>query len=61
VTEAGADTVATACPFCLGMLEDAARSGAEAPPRVADLAELVAAGLVSQTSAAANAEKDESS
>ncbi len=44
VGEVGADTVATACPFCLGMLEDAAKS-AEAPPRIADLAELVAAGL----------------
>lgn len=48
VMESGADTVATACPFCLGMLEDAGRScssDAGTPPRVADLAELVAAGL----------------
>ena len=43
--EAGADTIATACPFCLGMLEDAARSGSESPPRISDLAELAAAGL----------------
>lgn len=45
----GADTVAVACPFCLGMLEDAARSsGADAAvPRIADLAELVAAALPS--------------
>jgi Fe-S oxidoreductase len=39
----GAKTVATACPFCLAMLEDASR--ATEGPRVADLAELVAAGL----------------
>lgn len=44
-TEVDADTVATACPFCLGMLEDAARSAPEGSPRIADLAELVAAGL----------------
>lgn len=47
--ETGADTVAVACPFCLGMLEDAARSCGEVPgvPRIADLAELVASGLPS--------------
>jgi Fe-S oxidoreductase len=47
ITAVGADTVATACPFCLGMLEDAASSspGDKAPPKIADLAELVAAGL----------------
>lgn len=46
VVDVGADTVATACPFCLGMLEDAARTvSANTPPRIADLAELVAAGL----------------
>ena len=47
ITAVGADTVATACPFCLGMLEDAATSstGDKPPPRIADLAELVAAGL----------------
>lgn len=45
--ETGADTVAVACPFCLGMLEDAARSTSPetGPPRIADLAELVAASL----------------
>ena len=43
--EVGADTVATACPFCLGMLEDAAKSAGDTPPRIVDLAELVAAGL----------------
>ena len=53
-TQTGADTLATACPFCLGMLEDAARSATTVgedgnpstnPPRIADLAELVAAGI----------------
>jgi len=44
-TEAGATTVATACPFCTAMLEDAARSAGDGAPRIADLAELVAAGL----------------
>jgi len=45
--ETGADTVAVACPFCLGMLEDAARAtnADTATPRIADLAELVAAAL----------------
>ena len=41
-----AATVATACPFCLAMLEDA--TGAIAAPRVRDLAELVADGLPAQ-------------
>jgi Fe-S oxidoreductase len=40
---AGAETVATACPFCLAMLEDASK--AVSGPPVADLAELVAAAL----------------
>jgi Fe-S oxidoreductase len=43
----GASIVATACPFCLTMLEDAARV-AEDGPRIADLAELVAAALPPQ-------------
>ena len=47
--EAGADTLATACPFCLGMLEDAARSAPDSSPRISDLAELVAAGLPEST------------
>lgn len=45
VMETGADTVAVACPFCMGMLEAAAGSSTKTPPRVADLAELIAAGL----------------
>jgi Fe-S oxidoreductase len=38
----GADTVATACPFCLVMLDDAAKQGGETGPRVADVATLLA-------------------
>jgi Fe-S oxidoreductase len=46
--EVGAEMVATACPFCLGMLEDASRSDdAEHAMKVMDLAELVAARLPS--------------
>jgi Fe-S oxidoreductase len=56
----GADIVCTACPFCLGMLEDAAR--AERPgggaPRVRDLAELVADRLDGERSAEAARERD---
>ncbi|MEO8476249.1 MAG: (Fe-S)-binding protein [Actinomycetota bacterium] len=37
----GADTVATACPFCLVMLDDASKQG-EGGPRVADVATLLA-------------------
>lgn len=41
--EVGAQTVATACPFCLGMLEDAARTSESAGSvRVMDLSELIA-------------------
>ncbi|MCL2849086.1 MAG: heterodisulfide reductase-related iron-sulfur binding cluster [Micrococcales bacterium] len=45
VVSSGAGTVATACPFCLGMLEDATKSASAESLRVADLAELVAATL----------------
>ncbi len=39
----GAQTVATACPFCLQMLDDAAKAGnGDAGPVVMDIAELVA-------------------
>jgi Fe-S oxidoreductase len=39
----GADTVATACPFCLVMLDDAAKAKGDAGgPRVADVATLLA-------------------
>jgi Fe-S oxidoreductase len=37
----GADTVATACPFCLVMLDDASKQS-DGGPRVADVATLLA-------------------
>ena len=44
--EVGASTVATACPFCMGMLEDAARtSESEGVVQIRDVAELVAERL----------------
>ena len=44
--EVGASTVATACPFCMGMLEDAARtSESEGAVQIRDVAELVAERL----------------
>ena len=46
VVETGADEVAVACPFCLNMLEGE-RGGLSKPPRVRDIAELVAALLPS--------------
>ena len=46
--EVGAATVATACPFCMAMLEDATRSGGlEEEMSVRDLSELVADQLPS--------------
>ncbi len=44
VRATGAAVVATACPFCLAMLEDASGQVDDAP-RIADLAELVATAL----------------
>ncbi len=45
--DAGADVVVTACPFCLINFEDAIKTtGREGQMRVLDLAELVAAALV---------------
>jgi Fe-S oxidoreductase len=38
----GADVVATACPYCLVMLDDAAKASAAPGPRVADVATLLA-------------------
>jgi Fe-S oxidoreductase len=38
----GADVVATACPFCLVMLDDASNASGEGGPRVADVATLLA-------------------
>lgn len=47
----GATTVATACPFCMAMLEDASRTGDPAPEvSIMDLSELVASRLPSGAS-----------
>ncbi len=44
--ETGADTVATACSFCLIMMDDAVKvRGNEGSVAVKDIAELVAEGL----------------
>lgn len=44
--EVGATTVATACPFCMAMLEDATRSGGlEDEMKIRDLSELIAEQL----------------
>jgi len=44
--ESGAGLVATACPYCLTMMEDGLRSlELEQPPRVLDIVEVVAASL----------------
>jgi Fe-S oxidoreductase len=42
----GATTVATSCPFCLSMLNDAAGSREGARLLVRDVAEILADGLV---------------
>ena len=40
--ETGADVVATACPYCLVMLDDASNAAADGGPQVADVATLLA-------------------
>jgi Fe-S oxidoreductase len=45
--EVGATTIATACPFCMTMIDDGVRqSGREDQMRVKDVAELVLESLV---------------
>jgi Fe-S oxidoreductase len=41
----GAQTIGTACPFCQSMLRDALGAGGPAPPKLLDIAQIVAAGL----------------
>ena len=46
VVETGADTVSTACPYCLQMFEDAIKAKeAEESLKALDIAELVAAAI----------------
>jgi Fe-S oxidoreductase len=40
-----AQTIATACPFCQSMFRDALGALAEAPPKLLDIAQIIAAGL----------------
>jgi Fe-S oxidoreductase len=41
----GAPTIGTACPFCQSMFRDALGALAEAPPKLLDIAQIVAARL----------------
>jgi Fe-S oxidoreductase len=41
----GAQTIGTACPFCQSMFSDALGALTEAPPKLLDIAQIVAAGL----------------
>jgi Fe-S oxidoreductase len=41
----GADTVAAACPFCASMFRDALQTTGENPPKLLDIAQIVAASL----------------
>ncbi|MBI4767044.1 MAG: (Fe-S)-binding protein, partial [Deltaproteobacteria bacterium] len=46
IVQSGAEVLATACPYCLTMLEDGVHSvQAERPPKVVDVMELVARSL----------------
>jgi Fe-S oxidoreductase len=42
---AGAQVIGTACPFCQSMFRDALGARAEAPPKLLDIAQIVAAAL----------------
>lgn len=41
----GADTVAAACPFCASMFRDALKAVSDHPPKLLDIAQIVARGL----------------
>jgi Fe-S oxidoreductase len=41
----GAQTIGTACPFCQSMFRDALGALTQSPPKLLDIAQLVAAGL----------------
>ena len=48
--ETGADLLASACPYCLQMFEDAVKAKeAEESLKVLDIAEIVAMNLVSES------------
>ena len=41
----GADTVAAGCPFCASMFRDALKIVTDQPPKLLDIAQIVARGL----------------
>jgi Fe-S oxidoreductase len=41
----GAQVIGTACPFCQSMFHDALGALPQSPPKLLDIAQLVAAGL----------------
>jgi Fe-S oxidoreductase len=41
----GAQTIGTACPFCQSMFRDALGALTQSPPKLLDIAQIVAAGL----------------
>jgi len=45
LTETGAETVAAACPFCASMFRDALKAVSDNPPKLLDIAQIVARGL----------------
>ena len=54
VLETGAHLVATACPYCLQMLEDAAKTRQQESPEVKDIAELLAESVAAVVENRAN-------
>ena len=44
----GAQTIGTACPFCQSMFRDALGALTQAPPKLLDIAQIVAAALPAQ-------------
>jgi Fe-S oxidoreductase len=47
----GAGTVAAACPFCASMFRDALKTVSDAPPKLLDIAQIVARGIDAQANA----------
>ena len=48
LTETGAETVAAACPFCASMFRDALKAVSDNPPKLLDIAQIVARGLADE-------------
>jgi Fe-S oxidoreductase len=45
LAQTGADVVGAACPFCSSMFRDALKAVSDSPPRLLDVAQIVAAGI----------------